>query len=80
MYIHVYTEVDVSMHVDEETGHRYSYNEATGQTQWLANKDEEDKATMEKQGESKQRNNKRQSFRKIVDDDNAVFFQKTYMM
>ena len=68
-------EVAVSMHVDEETGHRYSYNEATGQTQQLANKDEEDKATMEQQGESKQRNTKRQSFRKYVDDDNAVFLQ-----
>ena len=68
-------EVVVSMHVDEETGHRYSYNEATGQTQWLANKDEEDKATMEEQGESEQRNKKRQSFRKIANGDNAVFFQ-----
>ena len=35
-----YVEVAVSMHVDEETGRCYSYNEATGQTQWLSDEDE----------------------------------------
>ena len=37
-------EVDVSIHVDEETGRRYSYNETTGQTQWLYGDDEENGA------------------------------------
>ena len=69
------TEVVVSMHVDAETGRRYSYNKATGQTQWLSDEVEKDEATIEKQGDSKQRNMKRQSFRKIVGDNNAVFFQ-----
>ena len=32
----------VSMHVEEETGRRYSYNAVTGQTQWLSDGDEED--------------------------------------
>jgi len=69
----------VSMHVDEETGRRYSYNKATGQTQWLSNDGGEDRTedgtTIEEPGERKQESTKRQSFRKIVDDDNAVFFQ-----
>ena len=69
----------VSMHVDEKTGRRYSYNAATGQTQWLSNDDgedgTEDGTTIEEPGERKQESTKRQSFRKIVDDDNAVFFQ-----
>jgi len=74
------TEADVSIHVDEETGDRYSYNEATGQTQWLSDDDEEDKveATMEmeeQQSERKEESTRRISFRKVVDDDNAVFFQ-----
>jgi hypothetical protein len=37
-------EAVVSMHVDEETGRRYSYNETTGPTQWLSGDDEEDGA------------------------------------
>ena len=37
----------VSMHVEEETGRRYSYNEATGQTQWLSDDDEEDGTAIE---------------------------------
>ena len=49
----------------EETGRRYSYDAATGQTKWLS---DEEEATIEEPGE-------RHSFRKIVDDDNAVFFQ-----
>ena len=36
---------------------------------------EEDKTTIEEQGEKKQESSKRQSFRKILGDDNAVFFQ-----
>jgi hypothetical protein len=35
------------MHVEEETGRRYSYNAAIGHTQWLS-----DEATIEEQGES----------------------------
>ena len=55
----------VSMHVDEKTGRGYSYNAATGQTQWLFD-DEENHVT---------EITRRILFRKIVDDDNAVFFQ-----
>jgi hypothetical protein len=40
-------EIAVSVHVDEETGSRYSYNEATGQTQWLSDDDEEDGTAIE---------------------------------
>ena len=72
-------EAVVSMHVDEETGRRYSYNEATDEatdeTQWLSNDDEEDEVTIEEQGESKQRNRKRPSFRKLVSDKNEVYYQ-----
>ena len=68
-------EAAVSIHVDEETGDRYSWNEVTGQTQWLSDDDEEDETTVEEQGEKKQESARRQSFRKIVGDDNAVFFQ-----
>ena len=68
-------EAAVSMHVDEETGRRYSYNAATDETQWLSNDDEEDEVTIEEQGESKQRNRKRPSFRKLVSDKNEVYYQ-----
>ena len=68
-------EISVSMHVDEETGRRYSYNEAAGQTQWLSNADEEDEATIEEQGESKQHNRKRLSFRKLVSDKDEVYYK-----
>ena len=68
-------EAAVSYHVDEETGNRYSYDPATGQTQWLSADDEEEESTIEEQGEKKQESSKRQSFRKIVNEDNAVFFQ-----
>ena len=72
-------EAAVSIHVDEKSGRRYSCNAATGQTQWLSNDNgedgTEDGTTIEEQGERKQESTKRQSFRKIVDDDNAVFFQ-----
>jgi hypothetical protein len=40
-------EAAVSIHVDEETGDRYSYDAATGQTQWLSDDDEEDETTVE---------------------------------
>ena len=33
-------ETAVTIHVDEETGRRYSYDAATGQTQWLDKDDE----------------------------------------
>jgi hypothetical protein len=68
-------EAVVSMHVDEETGRRYSYNAATDETQWLSNDDEEDEVTIEEQGETKQRNRKRPSFRKLVSDKNEVYYQ-----
>ena len=66
----------VSIHVDEKTGHRYSCNAATGQSHWVSDdEEEEDGATMEEQGERKQKSMRRISFRKIVDDDEDVFFQ-----
>jgi hypothetical protein len=64
----------VSVHLDVETGRRYSCNEATGQTRWLSDDDEEDETTIDEQGERKQESGRRQSFRKIVGDDNVVFF------
>ena len=70
-------EAVVSIYMDEETGRRYSCDEATGQTQWLSDDDEEDGATIEsieELGEKKQES-RTISFRKVVDDDNAVFFQ-----
>jgi hypothetical protein len=45
-------EADVSMHVDEETGHRYSYNEATDHTQWLSDDDDVSETTHKEVGES----------------------------
>ena len=59
------SEVDAadSIHVDERTGRRYSYNKETNQTQWLADDDEAGGAT---QGETKKHSTKRRSFRKIV--------------
>ena len=70
-------EAAVSMHVDVETGRRYSYDAATGHTQWLSDDgDTKNGATIEEQGERKQESGMRRiSFRKIVNDDNAVFFQ-----
>ena len=62
----------VSMHVDEKTGHRYSYNEATGQTQWLSSDDDGSEATDEEMGETKQT---KTLFRKIVDDDDGVYYE-----
>ena len=77
-------EAAVSMHVDEKTGHRYSYNEATGQTQWLSNDNdgseasddgsEASEATDEEMGETKQT---KTLFRKIVDDDDGVYYENT---
>ena len=67
-------EAVVSMHVDEKTGHRYSYNEATGQTQWLSNDDDGSEATDEEMGETKQT---KTLFRKIVDDDDGVYYENT---
>ena len=55
-------EADVSMHVDEKTGRRYSYDAATCQTKWLSDDDEEGEAA---QGENKNHSTKRKSFRKI---------------
>ena len=45
-------EAAVSIHVDEKSGRRYSCNAATGHAQWFSDDDEEDKATIEKQGKS----------------------------
>ena len=39
MKIELDVEAVVSMHVDEKTGRQYTYNAATGQTQWLSEKD-----------------------------------------
>jgi hypothetical protein len=75
MKIELDVEAAVSMHVDEETGRQYSYNAATGHTQWLSDDDEKDGATHEEPGERQQESTRRISFRKIVGDDNAVFFQ-----
>ena len=52
-----------SIHVDAETGRRYSYNAETNETKWLAeDEDEQGGAT---QGETKNHSTKRKSFRKI---------------
>jgi hypothetical protein len=48
----VKVEAAVSIHVDEVSGRRYSYNEATGHTQWPSDDDKGDEATIEEQGES----------------------------
>ena len=61
-----------SIHVHAETGRRYSYNAETSETKWLDEGEEQGGAT---QSETKNHSTKRQSFRKIVGDDNAVFFQ-----
>jgi hypothetical protein len=68
-------ETVVSMHVDEETGQRYSYDEATGQTQWLSDDDDESEATYmyEEAGESKQK--PKTLFRKFVDDDDDAYYE-----
>jgi len=54
------------------TGRKYSYNKTTKESVWLD--EEESGVAIEEQGETKQKQ-KRQSFRKIVGDDKAVFFQ-----
>ena len=59
-----------SMHVDESTGRRYSYNKKTNQTQWLADDDEAGGAT---HGETKKHSTKRRSFRKIVGGEKDYF-------
>ena len=71
-------EAVVTMHVDEETGRRYNYNAATGHTQWLFDDDEKDGATHEEEpgeGQQESSSTRRILYRKIVGDDNAVFFQ-----
>ena len=63
-----------SMHVDEKTGRRYSYNEATGHTQWLSDNDDgSEEAPQENVGESKQQT--KILFRKFVDNDDAVYYE-----
>ena len=60
------------------TGRKYSYNKTTQEAVWLDEEvvDEvESGVAIEEQGETKQCKKKRQSFRKIVGDGNAVFFQ-----
>ena len=63
----------VSIHVDEKTGRRYTYNKATGHTQWLSDDDDGSEAAHENVGESTQQTKK--LFRKFVDDDDAVYYQ-----
>ena len=65
----------VSMHVDERTGRHYSYNEATGHTQWLSDDDDEREATHEnvQVGESTQQT--KHLFRKFVDDEDGVYYE-----
>ena len=57
----------------DETGRKYSYNKTSKETVWVD--EEESGVAIEEQGETKQCKKKRQSFRKIVGDDKAVFFQ-----
>ena len=63
----------VSLHVDEETGRQYSYNEATGHTQWFSDDDDGSEAPQENVGESKQR--KKTLFRKFVDGAGNVYYE-----
>ena len=69
-------ETAVTIHVDEETGRRYSYDAAAGKTQWL---EEDDGKTIppKKEGESEQRNRKNPLFRKIVSDKGEVYYENT---
>jgi hypothetical protein len=62
----------VSIHVDEKTGRRYTYNKATGHTQWLSDDDDGSEATHEnvQVGESTPQTKK--LFRTVVDDDDDV--------
>jgi hypothetical protein len=64
----------VSVHVDEETGHRYSYDAVAGQTKWLEEGDEEDGTALEEQGETKQRN-KKSLFRQLLSDKDEVYYE-----
>ena len=73
MKIELDVEAVASMHVDEETGHRYSYNEATGHTQWLSDDDDVSEASHEEVGESNQHT--KRLFRKFVDDDGDVYYE-----
>ena len=66
---------EVKTVLDVEAAVTMQVDAATGQTQWLSDDDEGDETTIEEQGEKKQESSKRQSFRKILGDDNAVFFQ-----
>jgi len=72
MQVELEIEAAVSMHVDEETGRRYSHNAATGHTQWLFDDEEEEENHV---AESRTTSTRRILFRKMVDDDDAVFFQ-----
>ena len=68
-------EVADSIHVDEKTGHRYSYNEATGETQWLTDEDEaSEAATNEGESEIKEET-KTTTFRKFVDDGGNAYYE-----
>ena len=66
-------EAAVSMHVDAETGRRYRYDAATGQTQWLSEDDGASEATHEEAREGEQQTKK--LFRKFVDDDDDVYYE-----
>ena len=66
-------EAAVTMHVDAETGRRYRYDAATGQTQWLSDDDGASEATHEEAREGEQQTKK--LFRKFVDDDDDVYYE-----
>ena len=62
-----------SIHVDAATGRRYSYNEATGETQWLDEDEVNEIATNEEESDTKQET--RKMFRKFVNDDDDVYYE-----
>jgi hypothetical protein len=61
-----------SIHVDAETGRRYSYNAETNETKWLDEDEEQGGAST--QGETKNHSKKRKSFKKIVGGEEDDYF------
>jgi hypothetical protein len=73
-------ETAVTIHVDEDTGRRYSYDAAADQTQWLEGDDEtttiQKEDDEEAEGETKQHNiKKRPLFRQFMSDEDEVFYE-----
>ena len=66
-------ETPVSMHVDEETGRRYSYTEAPSHTEWLSDDNDGSEAPQENVVESKKRT--KRLFRKFLDEDDDVYYE-----